>query len=146
VVGVVEDFHQHLLKYDKEPVGFYNEIYSGDYLIKIALGVNPGQDISQSIALLEGQWRELFPGNPFNYYFLDSFFDQQYQADQRFGSIFSLFSALGIFIACMGFFCLSLQTIAKRTKEIGIRNSQLETYGSLPATLHLWNSFLLLGL
>ena len=121
VIGVVEDFHQHSLKYDKEPIGFYNEIYSGDYLIKIASGAKSGQDISQSIALLEGQWRELFPGNPFNYYFLDSFFDQQYQADQRFGSIFSLFSALGIFIACMGLFCLSLQTIAKRTKEIGIR-------------------------
>jgi putative ABC transport system permease protein len=121
VIGVVEDFHQRSLKYNKEPIGFYNEIYSGDYMVKIGSGQNPSENIRSSLVLMENKWKELFPGNPFNYYFLDSFFGQQYESDQKFGSIFTLFSALGIFIACIGLFCLSVQSVAKRSKEIGIR-------------------------
>ncbi len=121
VIGVVEDFHQQSLKYSKEPIGFYNELSSGDYMVKISSGQNPSQNISGSLDLLENKWEELFPGNPFNYYFLDSFFEQQYSSDKRFGNIFTLFSVLGIFISCIGLFCLSVQSVAKRNKEIGIR-------------------------
>ncbi|QGY44663.1 FtsX-like permease family protein [Maribellus comscasis] len=121
VIGVVGDFHQQSLKFSKEPIGFYNELSSGDYMVKISSGLNPSQNISGSLDLLESKWQELFPDNPFNYYFLDNFFEQQYSSDKRFGSIFTLFSALGIFISCIGLFCLSVQSVAKRNKEIGIR-------------------------
>ncbi|WP_238768196.1 ABC transporter permease [Maribellus maritimus] len=121
VIGVVADFHQQSLKYSKEPIGFYNEHSSGDYMVKISSGQNPSQNISGALDLLENKWEELFPGNPFNYYFLDNFFEQQYSSDKRFGNIFTLFSVLGIFISCIGLFCLSVQSVAKRNKEIGIR-------------------------
>jgi len=121
VIGVVEDFYQHSLKYNKEPIAFYNELYNGDYMIKISSGQNPSQNIAGSLILLKNKWKELFPDNPFNYYFLDSFFEQQYNSDRRFGRIFTLFSALGIFISCIGLFCLSVQSVNRRIKEIGIR-------------------------
>ncbi len=121
VIGVVEDFHQHSLKYSKEPIGFYNELYSGDYMIKISSGQNPSQNIAETLTLLRNKWNNLFPDNPFNYYFLDSFFEQQYNSDKKFGNLFTLFTILGIFISCIGLFCLSVQSVARRNKEIGIR-------------------------
>jgi len=63
----------------------------------------------------------LFPGNPFNFFFLDDKYNRQYQADQQFGEIFGVFAGLAIFIACLGLFGLSSLTAIQRTKEIGVR-------------------------
>jgi putative ABC transport system permease protein len=77
--------------------------------------------VKESMARFENDWKELFPGNPFNYFFLDDHYNKQYQADQQFGKVFGMFSALAIFIACLGLFGLSSLTAIQRTKEIGIR-------------------------
>ncbi len=73
------------------------------------------------MATFESAWKETFPGNPFNYFFLNDHYNQQYQADQQFGNVFGIFSGLAIFIACLGLFGLSSLTALQRTKEIGIR-------------------------
>jgi len=65
--------------------------------------------------------RNSFPENPFDFFFLDEFYDRQYRADQQFGKAFGLFSGLAIFIAAMGLFGLSSLTAIQRTKEIGVR-------------------------
>jgi putative ABC transport system permease protein len=65
--------------------------------------------------------KPFFQGNPFDYFFLDDFFNQKYQADQQFGKVFGLFAALAILVACLGLFGLASFTITQRTKEIGIR-------------------------
>ena len=62
-----------------------------------------------------------FPGNVFDYYFLDEKFNRQYSNDYLFGKVFGLFAALAILIACLGLSGLSLLTSTQRTKEIGIR-------------------------
>lgn len=61
------------------------------------------------------------PEIPFEYSFLDSSFDKLYQAELRQGKIFTIFTAIAIFIACLGLFGLSAFTITQRVKEIGIR-------------------------
>ena len=73
------------------------------------------------MAKFEAHWHEFFPGNPFLSFFLDDHYNLQYQSDQQFGRIFGIFSALAIFIACMGLFGLSSLTAIQRTKEIGVR-------------------------
>jgi putative ABC transport system permease protein len=73
---------------------------------------------------LYGNWvlrPSYFPGNVFDYYFLDEKFNRQYSNDYLFGKVFSLFAALAILIACLGLSGLSLLTSAQRTREIGIR-------------------------
>ena len=69
----------------------------------------------------EEEWKTIFPGNPFIHFFLDDHYNQQYQTDRQFGKVFGIFSALAIFIACLGLFGLSSLTAIQRTKEIGVR-------------------------
>src|SRR6185295_4009809 len=78
-------------------------------------------NMSQTIQLAEEKFKSYFPGNPFQYFFLDEYYNQQYQADQQFGKVFGIFATLAIFIACLGLFGLSSYTVVQRTKEIGVR-------------------------
>ncbi len=73
------------------------------------------------IAALKKTYTAFFPGNLFDYYFLDQHYNQQYANDQLFGKAFSIFSGFAIFIACLGLLGLSLFATAQRTKEIGVR-------------------------
>ncbi|MCB9333860.1 MAG: hypothetical protein H6574_22625 [Lewinellaceae bacterium] len=67
-------------------------------------------------------WQSAFPGNPFDYFFLDDYYAAQYANEQRFGSLAGqLFALLAVLVGCLGLFGLSGYTIAQRTKEIGIR-------------------------
>jgi len=93
----------------------------------VKLRPSPGDDgnyqeaLSSAIAMIGDRWKVFFPGNPFDYFFLEDFYNQQYQADLRFGKVFSLFSGLAILIACLGLLGLSSYATVRRTKEIGIR-------------------------
>ncbi|MGH7456580.1 MAG: ABC transporter permease, partial [bacterium] len=73
------------------------------------------------IGHIQSEYEKLFSGNPFEYFFLDEYFNRQYQTDQRFGQIFGVFAGLAIIIAVLGLFALSAFSAVKRTKEIGIR-------------------------
>jgi putative ABC transport system permease protein len=63
----------------------------------------------------------LWPGFPFEHFFLDTDFDRQYRADEQIGNVFGIFTFLGLFIACLGLLGLASFTAESRTKEIGIR-------------------------
>ena len=81
----------------------------------------PASKASETIALVKTTWNKFFPGNTFEYFFLDDHFDEQYKADQRFGQVFGLFTMLAVLVACLGLFGLASFTTIQRTKEIGIR-------------------------
>ena len=117
IVGVLKNYHQESLKKAFEPLVFrYNDAPGGYYCIKFNTA-----DVQASMAKFEDHWRELFPGNPFIHFFLDDYYNQQYETDQQFGKVFGVFSMLAIFIACLGLFGLSSLTAIQRTKEIGVR-------------------------
>ena len=71
--------------------------------------------------VIEQKWREIVPNRPFEYTFLDTVFEEMYRKEQRLGEIFNYFSALAIFVGCLGLFGLASYTAEQRTKEIGIR-------------------------
>jgi putative ABC transport system permease protein len=77
--------------------------------------------VTEELNTIRQEFGKAFPDNPFDYFFLDEFFDNQYKADQRFERMFAVFSLLAIFISCLGLFGLSSYAIVQRTKEIGIR-------------------------
>ncbi|MFN2438101.1 MAG: ABC transporter permease [Chitinophagaceae bacterium] len=117
IVGVVDNFHQQSLREAFEPLIFQLIPDVRGYLsVK-----TPASNASETIALVKSNWDKFFPGNTFEYFFLDDHFDQQYKVDQRFGQVFGLFTVLAILVACLGLFGLASFTTIQRTKEIGIR-------------------------
>jgi putative ABC transport system permease protein len=117
IVGVAENFHQQSLREAFEPLLF--RLIPG---VRGFLSIKtPASNASGTIALVKRNWDKFFPGNTFDYFFLDDHFNQQYKTDQRFGQVFGLFTLLAILVACLGLFGLASFTIIQRTKEIGIR-------------------------
>jgi len=68
-------------------------------------------------------WEKAFPGNPFEFFFLEDYFNKQYETERKFGSLFLTFAALAVVVGCLGLFGLSAYTATQRTKEIGIRKA-----------------------
>ena len=79
------------------------------------------KDLPATIAAIRKDYDQFFPGNIFDYFFLDDHFNEQYANDQLFGKVFTIFSGFAIFIACLGLLGLSLFATTQRTKEIGVR-------------------------
>ncbi len=118
IIGVVKDFHFRSLHTKVEPLALRYGMPPD--LNRIIVSVK-GNQVAATLAAIEKTWKTVAPQRPFLYYFLDEEFNQQYQSEQHFGYLFSLFSFLAIFIACLGLFGLATFTAQQRTKEIGIR-------------------------
>ena len=116
VVGVVKDYHQNSLYDPIEPLAIFFRENNNQLQVKIS-----GDDIAGGIAALESVWKEVNPGKPMEYSFLDEDFDDQYVADVKRGQIFTIFSGLTVIIACLGLLGLAAYTTQQRDKEIGIR-------------------------
>ncbi len=117
VIGVVEDYHHSSLKESLDPMMFmYRPNAANYYSMKVATG-----DLPATISQVEELWNDLYPDNPFQYFFLDEFFDRQYKSDQQFNTVFSAFAIMVIIVACMGLFGLVSFTVEQSRKEIGIR-------------------------
>jgi putative ABC transport system permease protein len=131
IIGVLQNYHHETLKYAVSPVFFPLDPSYGAY---IPMRLNGG-DFERTIAAIEEIFRDSFPGNPFNAYFLDDHYDNQYNSDIRFGKVVAVFSLLAIVITCLGLFGLSSYTVLLRTKEIGIRKVLGATSESIIALL-----------
>ena len=127
VIGVVHDFHQASLKEAVEPMIMLLESFRTEYY---AMKVSP-ENLPQTIEYVQATWNEVFPGNPFAYFFLDDYFNRQYQTDQRFSQLIRVFAVLAMFIGGLGLLGLSAFTAQQRTKEIGVRKVLGASVGSI---------------
>jgi len=116
IIGVVRNFNFETLHHEVGPLAFMLSTGGGLASFKINTA-----NTNQLVAQIESKWRSLAPGLPFSYRFLDDSFDEMYRSEQRVGKIALVFSALAIFIACLGLFGLATFIAEQRTKEIGIR-------------------------
>lgn len=131
ILGVLRNYHWNSLKTDHTPFLFKADTISRrNYSIHLS-----GNNIPEMIKQVENKYKEAFAGNPFDYYFLDDFFNNQYKDDQQFGKIFSLFAILAIVIACLGLWGLASFTTAQKLKEIGIRKVLGASVGSIMSLL-----------
>jgi putative ABC transport system permease protein len=116
IVGVLQDYHQMSLRTKVIPVAFRLRDVTTFYSIKLET-----DNYKAVIESIEGPWKTFFPGNPIDYFFLDQFFNRQYDRDDRFSQVFTLFTILAIFIASLGLLGLASFMAVQRTREIGIR-------------------------
>lgn len=117
VIGVVKDFNYLSLHRKIEPLALRLEPSSSRYLTLNIQNVNQ----PATIARLGKIWNDLVPSRPFLYNFLDDNFNRQYEADFNFRRLFTAFSGLALFVACLGLLGLVTYTAQQRTKEIGVR-------------------------
>ena len=118
IIGVVKNYHQRSLKEDYDPILYYYPSFGNWHYFSLNISTT---DWTNTIATLEGKYKELFTDSSFEYFFLDEFFERQYRSEQQFSKVCKLIAGFAIFVACLGFFGLSALILIRRTKEIGIR-------------------------
>lgn len=117
IVGVLKDFHFESLHNKIQPmILFITNDRNSWASIKTT-----GEDQQATIAFIESIWREYRPEYPFDYFYSDELFAENYDSEQKLTEIFGIFSTLAIIIACLGLLGLSAYMAEQRTKEIGIR-------------------------
>lgn len=116
IIGIIKDFNFRSLHNPIEPL-LILLAEGGDYM---SVKVKPGQ-VQETLQAIESEWKKFAPSAPFEYSFLDERVNEQYKAEQHIGRIFTLFTSLAIFIACLGLLGLAAFTTEQRAKEIGIR-------------------------
>jgi putative ABC transport system permease protein len=122
VIGVMEDFNFVTLRSPVTPFALFHrasvsyQISDSYVVVRLA-----GGDLDAAINVLASEWRAVVPGMPFDYFFLDDSFEEQYLNERRLGRMFGVFSFLAICIACLGLLGLAAFAAEQRTKEIGIR-------------------------
>ena len=118
VIGVMRDFNFQSIKREITPLIL--RLTNESYLMAIRY---KNMTADEAVKMVEAKYRELAPSEPFDYWFLEQSFDELYRAEQRLGTLFTIFTGLTIFIACLGLFGLAAYTAEQRTKEIGIRKA-----------------------
>ena len=131
VVGIVKNFHFESLK---ENIGSLM-IFLSPRPNGIASFRFHSQDTDEVVKYIEAKWKEMAPGQPFTYAFLDDRFGRMYASETRLGKVFGIFAGFAIVIACLGLFALTAFTAEQRTKEIGIRKVLGSSIGSIVVLL-----------
>ena len=116
VIGVYQDFRWSSAHQEQQNILFGRTTAGSQVSVKLA-----ASDFASVIEKIQSSYSALFPGNVFQYNFVDQVFDQQYRNEQRFAKLFSIFAGMAIFIACLGLLGLVAFTAQQRTKEIGVR-------------------------
>lgn len=120
VIGVVKDFHYQSLHKPITPLVFTNASRFKELLFMTAVRIK-AENFSETVQAVEAKWKEFVKDRPFQYAFLDKTVEAQYFAEAKTRKIFSFFSSLAIFIACIGLLGLAAYATQQRMREISIR-------------------------
>lgn len=120
VIGVVRDFNYQTLHVAIAPLFIGNVTKFGDVTPLTAVRIK-GNQFGPTLAAIQKTWRQFVPDRPFHYSFLDQRLADQYRSEQTIRRIFTVFSALAIFIACIGLLGLAAYATQQRIREISIR-------------------------
>lgn len=135
VIGVIRDYHQRSLQMAFTPLILfmdpaYEWIPTQYFSVKMSSG-----NMAQAVEKIRKAWDQLFPGSSFDYFFLDEFYDRQYQDDRNFARVVGLFSGMSIFIGIIGLLGLTAFAAARRSREIGVRKVLGASIGQIMSLL-----------
>jgi putative ABC transport system permease protein len=117
VIGVVKDFNFNSLHNPVEPLLIVKAEREGGFLhLKVK-----GENLPETMELIKSKWSKYDPTHPYEYFFVDQRFNEQYKEDEVQYKLLSGLSYVCIFISLLGLLGLSAFTAAQRTKEIGVR-------------------------
>jgi putative ABC transport system permease protein len=131
VIGLVKDYHFYSLRQKIEPLIIFINLRQAFYMV---IKINTA-DIQSTMDYIEKTWNINLPDHPYDYEFLDEYFDKMYKSEADTGKLFGYFSLIAILIGCMGLFGLASFTVEQRTKEIGVRKVLGATVSNIIALL-----------
>lgn len=117
VIGVLKDYHHESVRKPVDPMIFFHRHPFEYGYISFSVQSRKGD----YLPVLQKIWNSHYPNDPFIYYFMDSFFEEQYQSDELFTKLLSLFSIISVAVASLGLFGMASLAMVKRTKEIAVR-------------------------
>jgi len=118
IVGVVKDYHFNSLKEKISPEVFTtgDQGSYGSFAIRLDPINTP-----HALRAVEAAYQRFFPWHPFQHSFVDDDNYKSYEKEARWRRIITSSAIITVFISCIGLFGLSLLSIRRRTKEIGVR-------------------------
>ena len=120
IIGVVEDYHHEAVKKEIFPM-IFSPNYGSFQQVYYSIRINPTSSPEQAVDDIRKSWTAAFPDKPFEYSFLDDYYDQQFKSELYTKRIFSVFAGIAVLIGCLGIFGMTLFEASARQKEISIR-------------------------
>jgi len=118
IIGVIKDFILQSPYYPTKPMliggakGWFNVMH---------IKLNGTNSTADNLEKMAGIFKKYNPEYPFEYQFVDDEYAAKFKAEERTGTLATLFAALTIFISCLGLFGLATYMAENRIKEIGVR-------------------------
>ncbi|NBB19886.1 FtsX-like permease family protein [Runella sp. CRIBMP] len=119
VAGVTDDFHFDSMRQSIGPLAFIHLNTLNNYRF-LSFKIQ-STSLNKSVAALEKKWNELLPGAPFEFTFLDEMLQNLYQSEVRLKKAAQLATVLAMIIVLLGVIGMVSLSVARRTKELGIR-------------------------
>ncbi len=119
IAGVVEDFHFLSVHNVIRPfmLRLYNEEQTG---WSISVRFN-SKDIAGIRDYIREEFQSIFPGQAFDYEFVDEFHNQMYKEEKKMSRIIICIAILANIIAALGLYGLIAYSTSIRTREMGLR-------------------------
>ncbi|MEQ9164762.1 MAG: FtsX-like permease family protein [Fulvivirga sp.] len=117
IIGVLEDFNYASIRSDVEPLLIQIGVNWVQYM-NVRYSATDPQEVT---ATAQEVWSKIMPGLPFEYFYLDAFYNSIYANELSLGKVITYFTILAILIACLGLYGLASYLTEIKTKEIGVR-------------------------
>jgi putative ABC transport system permease protein len=128
VIGILKDFHQESPREAIIPTIYQFELETPSWFLIRFEGMDP----SNVVRLAQETFSRIYPTDFFDYYFLDEFYDRQYELERKLAAIMMVFCGLAVLVSSLGLLGLTWFTISRRKKELAIRkvvgSSEIQLY------------------
>lgn len=129
ITGVLKDYHQVSPREAVSPMIYHNRLETPSwFMVRFADEADPAAVVRHA----QATFAKHFPADFFDYFFLDEFYDRQYELERRLALIMLVFCALAVIVSALGLLGLTWFTVSRRKKELAIR----KVVGSSDAQLY----------
>ncbi|MCL1668111.1 ABC transporter permease [Elizabethkingia ursingii] len=125
IVGVAQDYNQESVASKIAPVVYFNygrnwnKSNINNIMVKLS-----GNNISEAISNIQNYWqKEVEPGYPFQYQFLNKQFAKTYDSYKKQRLLFTILNAMVLIVALLGLFALSSLMIDQKLKDVAIKKT-----------------------
>jgi putative ABC transport system permease protein len=116
IVGVLQNYNHRSMHEPIVPIAYRYAAFGNTFSIALQ-----DEHVDESLDYIRQAYMTHFPGNPFDYHFLDDIYKNHYLTDRQVGNLGLVFTVFALAIATLGLFGFTSLIATQKTKEIGIR-------------------------